>query len=77
MHLKTKCCQSCPRCADCPVRVAAAVRRRARTRSLVEEVLYGPPARELPPPVIAALTTLDGARFARGGQDAVTQIGLE
>jgi hypothetical protein len=44
------------------VRLAAArraVTRRDRTRSLVEEILCGPPLRELPPPVVAALAGLD------------------
>ena len=57
-----KCCRSCPRCADCPVRMAAARRavvRRDQTRSLVEEILCGPPVRELPEPVIAALAGLE------------------
>jgi hypothetical protein len=47
------------------VRIAAAaraVRRRAGVRALVEEVLCGPPARELPEPVVAALATLETAR---------------
>jgi hypothetical protein len=65
MIQNSKCCRSCPRCSDCPVLSIAATRavqRRARTRSIVEEILGGPPVRELPPPVIAALTTLAGAR---------------
>jgi hypothetical protein len=55
--------------------VNRAVARRSRTRSIVEEILGGPPVRELPPPVIAALSTLAGAQERR--YVAVTQTGLE
>jgi len=67
MIQNSKCCRSCPRCSDCPVlhlAAARAIKRRARTRSLVEEILCGTPERELPPPVIAALTGLAGTRDA-------------
>ena len=67
--MSARCCRDTPRCADCPVLVAAAARRRQRTgagvASLVEDVLVGSPPRELPAAVVAALVTLDAARTRR------------
>jgi hypothetical protein len=54
-----------PRCAGCPVVLAARARaeRRADTRAaLVEEMLIGRPPRQLPEPVQAALQQLVAAR---------------
>jgi hypothetical protein len=66
---KTTCCRSVPRCAGCPVVLAARTRvaQRAGARSaLVEEVLAGRPPRALPPPVEAALQRLAAARSPAG-----------
>jgi hypothetical protein len=59
------CCRSCPRCADCPVLLAARVRHRGdrdAVASLVDEIFAGSPRRRLPEPVLRALETLDSAR---------------
>jgi hypothetical protein len=59
------CCRSCPRCADCPVLVAAAARARRRESAmatLVGEVFTGFPGRTLPEPVTRTLEALDAAR---------------
>lgn len=61
----TRCCRSCPRCADCPVVLAAAARARRReagVAALIGEVLTGGTRRELPEPVVQALATLEAAR---------------
>jgi hypothetical protein len=60
-----KCCRSSPRCASCPVVLAA--RRRGRfTRDteslLITEILAGTPRRELPDCVIDALGVLEARR---------------
>jgi hypothetical protein len=58
-----------PRCAGCPVVLAARARagRRADVRAaLVEEMLIGRPPRQLPEPVQAALLQLSAARAAGG-----------
>jgi hypothetical protein len=63
--VKTSCCRSSPRCAGCPVVLAAGARRQARVTSraeLVEEVLVGRTARPLPEPVERALRELVVAR---------------
>ena len=63
---KTTCCRSTPRCARCPVRLALEAQARERwdpRAALVHEVLRGS-ARELPPPVAAALAGLAQARAA-------------
>lgn len=66
------CCRSCPRCADCPVLLAAATRRRARedqVAALVDEIFCGTvAARALPEPVTRTLEALELAR--RGGVPA-------
>jgi hypothetical protein len=63
---KTTCCRSMPRCATCPVVLAARARARQRAAAgraaLVEEFLIGRPPRPLPEPVQAALQTLAAAR---------------
>ena len=63
------CCRSCPRCADCPVLVAAQARARRREQetiaTLIEDVLSGMPTRRLPEPVVATLQSLDAARRPR------------
>ena len=66
------CCRSCPRCADCPVRVAALARARANQKgvaALVDEVFAGRPPRPLPDPVTAALAAIGDLR--RPAQDRV------
>jgi hypothetical protein len=64
--VKTSCCRSSPRCAGCPVVLAAGARRQVRVNSraaLVEEVLVGRcTARRLPEPVERALPQLVAAR---------------
>jgi hypothetical protein len=63
--VKTSCCRSVPRCAGCPVVLAARERvaQRADHRAaLVEEMLVGRPRRTLPEPVQAALERLVAAR---------------
>jgi len=63
--VKTSCCRSSPRCAGCPVVLAAGARRQARVAgraALVEEVLVGRSARRLPEPVERALEQLVAAR---------------
>jgi len=64
--VKTTCCRSMPRCAGCPVVLAARTRtqqQRAGARAaLVEEMLVGRPPRALPEPVQAALQQLVAAR---------------
>jgi hypothetical protein len=62
---KTTCCRSLPRCAGCPVVLAARARsqqRAAGRAALVEEFLIGRPARPLPEPVRAALDQLVATR---------------
>jgi hypothetical protein len=63
---KTTCCRTMPRCAGCPVVLAARARmqqQRAGARAaLVEEMLVGRPPRALPEPVQAALQQLVAAR---------------
>ena len=63
--VKTSCCRSLPRCASCPVVLAARARRQAQLdgrAALVEEMLLGRPARPLPEPVQHALLQLSAAR---------------
>ena len=63
--VKPTCCRSMPRCAGCPVVLAARARveQRADARAaLVEEMLIGRPRRPLPEPVEAALERLVAAR---------------
>ena len=64
--MPSKCCRSCPRCADCPVLVAAAGRARrhegAALANLVDEVFSGFQVRALPESVTRTLEALDDAR---------------
>ena len=65
---KTTCCRSLPRCAACPVVLAARARNQQRAAgraALVEEFLIGRPARPLPEPVQAALEQLGAERATR------------
>jgi hypothetical protein len=65
MKVKTNCCRSLPRCASCPVVLAAQARRQAGLAgraALVEEMLLGRPSRPLPEPVQHALVQLTAAR---------------
>jgi hypothetical protein len=69
------CCRSCPRCADCPVLVAAAARARGRedetntVATLIDEVFagmgLGRRTRRLPDSVTSTLEALDAARRGR------------
>jgi hypothetical protein len=68
--MPAKCCRSCPRCADCPVLVAAAARAERRPQggqsvaTLVDEVFagVGMTRRSLPDSVARTLDALDAAR---------------
>ena len=63
--MKGPCCKSLPRCADCPVLLAARARGRFyrdRADVLLEEVLFGVPSHDLPPCVRDALAALDERR---------------
>ena len=65
--MKSTCCRSAPRCATCPVVLAARARGRFARETddaLVTEILAGAPPRELPACVREALAVLD-ARPAR------------
>lgn len=61
---KTTCCQSTPRCARCPVRLALEARAREQRgplAQLFDEVFHGAPA-ALPEPVAVQLAALAAAR---------------
>ena len=64
-----KCCQSAPRCVDCPVLVAARSRRRFARKAdgdaIVAEILAGVSPRVLPVCVRDALALLDEQRSDR------------
>ena len=63
--MKMECCRSSPRCASCPVVLAARARGRFvrdRDETLFIEVFAGLPPRELPPCVTDALVQLDERR---------------
>jgi hypothetical protein len=63
-----KCCRSSPRCATCPVLVAAAVRKQRQLgepAALVAEILSGRAERPLPAGIAAALASLELARTPR------------
>jgi hypothetical protein len=65
--MPSRCCRSSPRCADCPVVVAAVARRRRQddlVATLVDEVFAGACRRSLPEAVARTLQTLDVARHA-------------
>ena len=64
--MKSKCCRSRPRCATCPVVLAA----RARAMQAPDDgdlfaLLRAAPRRELPACVLNALEALDRRRFVR------------
>ena len=62
---KTSCCQSTPRCARCPVRLALEARARERRSALEQlfvDIYRGGPGVELPQAVADALATIDAAR---------------
>ena len=66
--MKARCCRSLPRCADCPVLLAARARfRRADPGAEVFALVRAAPPRELPTCVVDALQTLEQRRFDRGG----------
>ena len=72
--MRSKCCRSLPRCASCPVVLAARSRvatapMAAPVRADLFELLRGTPPRELPVCVLDALETLDERRFQRSGRD--------
>ncbi|HEY4098093.1 MAG TPA: hypothetical protein VGM33_21400 [Baekduia sp.] len=66
MPSSKRCCRDSPRCADCPVLVAAAGRARRHEgtaiAALVDEVFGGFPTRTLPDCVTQTLEALDQAR---------------
>jgi hypothetical protein len=64
--MKSKCCRSRPRCATCPVVLAA----RAKATHAPDDgdlfaLLRAAPQRELPACVLSALEGLDRRRFVR------------
>jgi hypothetical protein len=63
--MKVKCCRSLPRCATCPVVLAARARAGASPAGDLFDVLRGAPPRELPACVLDALRTLEDRRLAR------------
>ena len=66
--MKAKCCRDTPRCADCPVRVAAIARTQRQSSelgALINEVFAGRMTPAVPTCVAAALDELDAARFRR------------
>lgn len=66
--MTSKCCRSTPRCAACPVRAIAAVRKQrelGEPAALVAEILAGGAPGSLPASVAAALASLELARTAR------------
>jgi hypothetical protein len=65
--MSSRCCKSLPRCATCPVVLAARARGRFgldTENALVSEIMTGAPPRTLPDCVEAALTALDDRRVA-------------
>lgn len=65
MGASSRCCRSMPRCASCPVLLAARARGRVMREAddaLVTEVFSGTATRELPPCVRDALAVLDEKR---------------
>jgi hypothetical protein len=70
--MRTKCCRSLPRCATCPVVLAARARMTggAAEGDLFALLRAGTAPRELPVCVRDALATLDDRRrFVRDGRD--------
>jgi hypothetical protein len=64
--MTSKCCRSRPRCATCPVVLAAAARARpAPDDGDLFALLLAAPQRELPACVLTALERLDRRRFGR------------
>jgi hypothetical protein len=60
-----RCCRSTPRCASCPVRVAAAARKQRsgyEAAALLSEIIATPRTRALPQSVASALAELALAR---------------
>jgi len=66
--VRTRCCRSLPRCATCPVVLAAQARGAAAQGGDAElfALLRAAPPREVPACVREALDTLDQRRLARG-----------
>ena len=64
---KVRCCRSLPRCATCPVLLAARARAAARVTEGDDlfALLRTEPRRELPVCVVDALASLDRRRFTR------------
>jgi hypothetical protein len=65
---KTTCCQSTPRCARCPVRLALEARareRRSAMERLFHEIYHGAPPPAVPEPVAEALAAIAAARPSR------------
>ena len=70
--MKRTCCRATPRCAGCPVLLAAAARRREQGAApdLFAEILGGRPVRTLPESVTRALAELDRRPGNPGGVPA-------
>jgi hypothetical protein len=64
--MKSRCCRATPRCAGCPVLLAAARRRQEGVPDLFAEILGGRSGRALPESVVRALEQLDAR--PRGGR---------
>ena len=67
--MKSRCCRSLPRCAECPVVLAARARARAAEGHPVADafaLVRAAPPRELPVCVLDALAAIDERRFVRG-----------
>jgi hypothetical protein len=66
--MKSKCCRSLPRCATCPVVMAARSRAaRAPQGADLFPLIRGESRRELPACVLDALAALDRRRLGRDG----------
>lgn len=72
--MKRSCCRSTPRCAGCPVLVAAQRRNLGTTPDLFAEILGGRPVRTLPESVVRALEELDGRAPVAPAQCAVAGL---
>jgi hypothetical protein len=68
--VKRTCCRTTPRCAGCPVLLAARRRNGAAAHDLFTEILSGRTARPLPESVLRALEELDRRPGDPGGVPA-------
>ena len=68
--MKRTCCRTTPRCAGCPVLLAARRRTGTAAHDLFTEILSGRTARPLPESVLRALEELDRRPGDPGGVPA-------